>query len=199
MGHATDVANAFAPPDSPSVETLVQRCLPSLERWAHSKLPRAARGGVDTTDLVQEAALRMLKRGPRFQARHPEAVRAYMRQTVRNLIRDEMRRLACRPELVEIREELRCDRAGPLEFTIGQELRARYHAALSGLRLKDRRLLVARVEQGRSVNEIANAFGLPSPAAAHMAITRALNRLADRLNHLSLPGATTARFKTVTD
>jgi RNA polymerase sigma-70 factor (ECF subfamily) len=169
--------------DSASVETLVQRSLPSVERWAHGRLPRAARGQFDTRDLVQEAALRMLTRGRRFAPRHAKAVNAYLRMTVLNLIRDEARRIARRPESVELNEEPPCERTGPLRFTLRQELRARYEQALHELRPKDRELVVARVEDERNVKDIASAFGL-SPAAGRMAINRAINRLMQKLNRL---------------
>jgi RNA polymerase sigma-70 factor (ECF subfamily) len=48
--------------DRAAVEALLQRCLPSLKRWAHGRLPPAARGSLDTGDLVQEAALHALRR-----------------------------------------------------------------------------------------------------------------------------------------
>lgn len=166
----------------PSVDILVQGCLPSVQRWAHGKLPRGSRGDFDTTDLVQEAALRMLKRRALFEPRHPHAVQAYMRRTVMNLVRDEARRLARRPECVDLGDDLPCDQTGPLEITMRHELRARYEAALRTMRPKDRRLIVASMEEERHVSEIARIFGLPSPAAARMAVSRAIGRLMRKLN-----------------
>ena len=46
--------------DRPAMEALLERCLPPLKRWAHGRLPAAARGNMDTGDLVQEAALHVL-------------------------------------------------------------------------------------------------------------------------------------------
>jgi RNA polymerase sigma-70 factor (ECF subfamily) len=166
----------------PSVDTLVQGCLPSVQRWARGKLPRGSRGDLDTTDLVQEAALRMLKRRALFEPRHAHSVQAYMRRTVMNLVRDEARRLARRPEYVDLGDELPCDQTGPLEITMRHEVRARYEDALRTMRPKDRRLIVASLEEERHVSEIARIFGLPSPAAARMAVTRAIRRLMRRLN-----------------
>src|SRR5207249_4548259 len=39
--------------DRAALEALVQRCIPSLTRWAHGRLPMSARGSMDTGDLVQ--------------------------------------------------------------------------------------------------------------------------------------------------
>ena len=46
--------------DMLAMEALLQRCLPPLKRWAHGHLPPAARGRLDTGDLVQEAGLDVL-------------------------------------------------------------------------------------------------------------------------------------------
>jgi hypothetical protein len=52
------------------------------------------------------------------------------------------------------------------------------------MRPKDRRLIVASVSEERHVSEIARLFGLPSPAAARMAVSRAVNRLMRKLKGL---------------
>lgn len=187
MRQGIDVAEASvtdATADSTSVDTLVQRCLPSVQRWAHCKLPRGSRGDFDTTDLVQEAALRLLKRRSLFRPRHQQSVQAYLRRTVLNLVRDEARRIARRPALVDIVEDLPCGQTGPFEITFRHELRARYEEALRTLRPKDQRLIVASIEREHHVNEVARICGLRSPAAAHMAVARAWNRLVQKLSGL---------------
>ena len=183
MSHETDRTKG-SPADSPSVEALVQHCLPSVQRWAHGKLPRGARGEFDTQDLVQEAALRMLRRVREFEPRHDQAVHAYMRQIVRNLVRDEARRLGRRPVFQEINEEVPCDQTGPLEFTISRERRAQYEKALRDVCPKDRQLLVARIEEEMKSRDIARIFGFGSTDAARMAVARAIKRLMRILNHL---------------
>src|ERR1700712_4832265 len=81
----------------PHAETLLLNCLSSLRRWAHGRVPAAARGRVDTRDFVQEAAVRTLARLDVFEPRHPAALEAYMRRAIINLVRDEARRIARRP------------------------------------------------------------------------------------------------------
>ena len=71
---------------------LVERCLPPLRRWAHGRLPQFARDKFNTEDLVQEAVLRVLRRLETFESRQVGALQAFLRQTVRNLICDEIRR-----------------------------------------------------------------------------------------------------------
>ena len=79
--------------DRMAVEALLQRCLPALTRWAHGRLPPAVRGSLDTGDLVQDAVLHTLQRLDSFEPRHVGAMQAYLRQSVINRIRDEIRNL----------------------------------------------------------------------------------------------------------
>jgi len=185
MSQASDGAKApTETTDSVAVDSLVQSCLPSVQQWAHGRLPSAARGEFDTVDLVQEAALRMLKRGRRFEPRHAFAVRAYLRQIVLNLIRDKARRLMRRGESVELCEDVASDQSGPVEFAERAELRAYYEAGLRSLRPRDRRLVIAKLQEERKPKDIAREFGLSSPDAARMAVTRALRRLMRKLERV---------------
>src|SRR5712691_3709568 len=90
--------------DQLAVEALLQRCLPQLKRWAHGRLPAVARGHLDTGDLVQDAVINALARLETFEPRHVGAMQAYLRQSVINRIRDEMRRVVRRPAPVELPE-----------------------------------------------------------------------------------------------
>src|SRR5262245_52827265 len=116
--------------DRLAVEALLQRCLPSLKRWAHGRLPAAARGYLDTGDLVQESALHAIRRLDQFEPRHVGAMQAYLRQSVINRIRDEVRRVQRRPGAVELPEDLATDDSSPLEIAIRGEAYERYRAAL---------------------------------------------------------------------
>src|SRR5687768_1910429 len=91
--------------DRMAVEALLERCLPSLKRWAHGRLPPAARSTLDTGDLVQETVLHVLRRLDKFEPRHVGAMQAYLRQSVINRIRDEVRRVARQPAPVELSDE----------------------------------------------------------------------------------------------
>ena len=88
--------------DRLAVEALLQRSIPSLKRFAHGRLPAAARGSLDTGDLVQETVLHVLRRLDTFEPRHVGAMQAYLRQSVINRIRDEVRRIARHPSPSEL-------------------------------------------------------------------------------------------------
>lgn len=168
--------------DRMAVEALLQRCLPSLKRWAHGRLPAAARGSLDTGDLVQEAALHALQRLDVFEPRHVGAMQAYLRMSVINRIRDEVRRVTRHPAAEELPPEHPADSTSPLEAAIQTESYERYRAALELLKHRDREMVVARVEAQWSLSEIAQRFGLRTVDAARMAVSRAIRRLSDHMN-----------------
>ena len=171
--------------NSAAIEALLERCLPQLRRWAHGRLPASARGSMDTGDLVQVTVINVLARLDAFEPRHVGAMQAYLRQSVLNRIRDEVRKVARRPTSVELPEDLPSPLASPLESAISAETYARYRAGLAQLDPRDRELVLARIEAQWSFADIADRFGLPSADAARMAMSRTLRRLSHRLRHQS--------------
>ena len=71
----------------------------------------------------------------------------------------------------------------PLEQAIGQETLECYEAALARLKEDDREAIILRIELGYPYSEIVTALDKPSVAAAHMAVSRALVRLAEEMSH----------------
>jgi RNA polymerase sigma factor (sigma-70 family) len=167
-----------------ALEALLQRSLPRLKRWARGRLPAAARGLIDTEDLVQDAAINAVARLDRFEPRHVGALQAYLRRSVINRIRDEIRRVGRRPIAEDLSENLASRDASPQEVAMRKESYARYRAALEHLRPRDRELVVARLEAQWTLTELRQQFGFNSSAAARMALTRALNRLAEQMKTL---------------
>jgi RNA polymerase sigma-70 factor (ECF subfamily) len=167
--------------DAEALNLLFARYLPPLRRWASGRLPRWSRDLTDTDDLVQETAIRAVKRMPSFEARHEGALQAYLRQAIANRIKDEVRRHQRTPEAVELQDNQSDQGASPLELAIGREAVERYEAALERLRPEDREAIVARFELERSYQEIAIALGKPSADAARMAVSRALLKLAEEM------------------
>ena len=160
-----------------ALEALLERCLPPVKRWAHGRLPTHARGALDTGDLVQEAAMHVLGRLDKFEPRHVGAMQAYLRMSVVNRIRDEIRRVGRRPETVELTTEPISDATSPVEAAIRVQAYERYRSALGELRPRDREMVVARVELQWSAEQIAQRFEMPSLDAARVAVSRALKRL----------------------
>ena len=164
------------------MEVLVERCLPPLRRWAHGRLPQFARDKFNTEDLVQEAVLRVLRRLETFESRRVGALQAFLRQTVRNLICDEIRRTRHRSFSALVPEEVEDEQVSALEALIAKESVEHYESAMKRLQPIDRELIVARFEMGLAFSDVAVATGKPTAAAARMAVSRAMKKLADELS-----------------
>ncbi len=168
--------------DRDALERLFSRCLPALRRWARGRLPSAARGALDTQDLVQDTLLNSLRRLDHFESRHEGALQAYLRQAVLNRIRDEARRFSRRPAAAELTESQPAESASPLDIAIGRQGVARYEAALQRLRPADREAIIGRLELQYDYRELATILGKPNANAARVAVTRALARLMEQFD-----------------
>ena len=167
--------------DAHALSQLVERSLPPLRRWARGRLPKWARGLDDTQDLVQDAVMRTLPRLTSFEARHPGALQAFLRQAVANRIIDEVRKVNRRPGMVELPDNEPDPAPSPLEEAIGHERFERYEAALQTLKPGDREAIIARIELQQSYEEVAIALDKPSADAARVAVTRAVARLVEAM------------------
>jgi RNA polymerase sigma-70 factor (ECF subfamily) len=164
--------------DNEAVSLLVERSLPPLKRWARGRLPDWARSLAETQDLVQDAVIRAIPHLKHFEARHPGALQAYLRQAIANHIRDEIRKVNSRPPIGGDLPEGKVDPGpSPLERAIGRERLDRYDAALAKLRPVEREAIVARLELQQSYEEVALALGKPSADAARMLVARAVKNL----------------------
>jgi len=164
--------------DNDAVSLLVERSLPPLKRWARGRLPDWARSLAETQDLVQDAVIRAIPHLKHFEARHPGALQAYLRQAIANHIRDEIRKVNSRPPIGGDLPESKVDPGpSPLERAIGRERLDRYDAALAKLRPVEREAIVARLELQQSYEEVALALGKPSADAARMLVARAVKNL----------------------
>jgi RNA polymerase sigma-70 factor (ECF subfamily) len=167
--------------DRQALDDLLARYLPRLQRWATGRLPVGIRTMKDTGDLVQDAVINALRNLSGIEIRTDSALQAYLRRSVNNRIIDQYRRHGRRPQ----REELQDDAVGigpsPLEEAIGAEAMENYERALASLRDEDREAIILRVELDFEYDEIARQLEKPSAAAARMAVTRAIARLAEAM------------------
>lgn len=168
--------------DSTARDPLIRKYLPVLLRWAHGRLPARARDLGDTDDLVQVTLLRALDRVKEFEPRREGAFLAYLRRILQNQIRDQIRRVGRRPEIGELKTDIRGEERSPLESAIGRERIEAYEAALAKLPDQQREAIVLRIEMGYTHQEVAEAVGCPTANAARMLVARALVRLAESLD-----------------
>jgi len=167
--------------DRHAIELLVDRHRRPLQRWASGRLPRWARGMVETQDLVQETLFQTFRRIETFRPERVGALQAYLRQAVLNRIRDELRRAGRRPAADTLDEEHVDPGPSPLEEAIGREATERYEAALAALRPEEREAVIGRIELGYTYDELAEALGKPSSEAARKAAERALVKLVEEM------------------
>jgi RNA polymerase sigma factor (sigma-70 family) len=131
--------------------------------------------------VVQDVVVRALARLDRFEHRTVDGLQAYLRQSVRNRIKDEIRQVTRRGVPEELPDSLQDDAYSPLEELILKERSERYLTALRSLRPEDRLAIIFRLEHRRSFEVIAEKLGKSTPDAARMAVSRALKRLAEAL------------------
>ena len=176
-----DLLVAVRAGDEQALERLYARYVPDLRKWASGRLPQWARDLSDTHDLVQETVVRVFSKLDGFEYRGEGALLAYLRQSLLNRIRNEIRRARTRPAAGPLDSEIVDPAISPAERAISEQAIAGYEAALSRLKPEDREVIVARVELGLTYQEMVTMLGKPSPDAARMAVARALVRLTEQM------------------
>ena len=160
-----------------ALELLITRISPRIRRWAHGRLPIAARGMIDTGDIVQDVLVRSVRHLENFEQRGPGAFLAYLRRGLVNRLEDERRKLARRPVRTDIPDDAQAAQPSPLDQVLSDERRARYERALSQLDETEQAAIIGRFEWGYSYAELAIVLGKPTDGAARACVLRAVQRL----------------------
>jgi RNA polymerase sigma-70 factor (ECF subfamily) len=164
--------------DAAAREELLRRVMPLFERWAHGRLPAAARGAVDTADLVQVSVMRALARVEHFESAHPGAFFAYLRQILLNAVRRTIADEALPGRAValdDVAGEL-VDHGSTLERIVGRDNLLAYEQALAALPPAHQSLVVMRFEFGMSFVEIAQELS-ETPDGVRIKLNRALKKM----------------------
>jgi RNA polymerase sigma factor (sigma-70 family) len=169
--------------DEAALNDLFERYSKRLRIWAHGRLPAWARGPADTHDVVQDTLLHVIRRLDVFEPRHEGAFLAYVRMTLRNNITDRIRQAQRRGPTEPLASSKTSPEPSPYDIAEGSELLDRYEAALARLKPNDREAIIARIELRLSWSEVTVALNKPSVAAAQMAVSRSLVRLAREMSH----------------
>lgn len=170
--------------DDGALNALLVRLLPRLRRWAHGRLPAAARGVLDTGDIVQSVAAKAIRRLGSIEIDHSAALGAYLRQAIANEIADHWRRVVHRPDETSLHDALPAASTSPLERLIGAERLRRYEAALQRLAPAERETIIGRFELAYDYEDLARYLGKPSVGAARVAVHRAIKRLTEEARHV---------------
>lgn len=167
--------------DMAARDALIARYLPLLRRWARGRLPVAARDLGDTEDLVQITLIRGLGQVGSFEYGGAGSFLAYLRSTLMNLLRNEIRRAGRRGQNVQLDEvQVESQATSPLERAMGAERMERYEAALAALPKRARELIIMRLEFGMDYADMAMELE-STPDAVRMATRRATEMLARQL------------------
>lgn len=176
----TDLLGRIREGDTSARELLLARYLPLLRRWAHGRLPPGSRGLVETDDLVQVTLLRTLDQLHAINAPREGSFLAYLRRTLMNTLRNEIRRASYRA--AEPLDENVADRTSLLEQMIGKEVVDAYEDGLSRLPESLQEAVILKLEFGYDYRSIADAIGSPSPNAARMLVSRAMLKLSHAMD-----------------
>lgn len=167
-------------------DRILARYYPKLLRWASGRLPPQARSLSDTADLVQEVIFKAIRNLPHLEIPAHGGLLPYLRTAIRNLVRDQVRnarRHGRQAQIDDHDEELADRQPSPLEEALGRDAFDRYETALERLPSDDRAAVLLRLELDCNWGLIAKELGKPSAAAARMAASRALLRLAQEMSH----------------
>jgi RNA polymerase sigma-70 factor (ECF subfamily) len=168
--------------DDEALNALLARLLPRLRRWAHGRLPRGQRGLLETGDVVQVVAAKVVRRLAAIDIDRSAALGYYLRQAVANEIASMYRRPS--PHETSVGESLPAPVTSPLERLIGAERVARYEAALQRLPPAERDTIIGRFELAYDYDDLARYLGKPSAGAARVAVHRAVKRLTEEARHV---------------
>lgn len=172
--------------DEGARDELFRRYRLPLERFLHGRLPAAARGVLDTQDATQEVCIKVFRSLGRFDHRGIGSFWAYLRQAAMNWVRDLAKTPGKLRQASSLPEETRSQPAGsarsPLAEALTAENLAAFEAAVLTLDEKPRNALLMRIELDLDYRVIAEDCGYPSPDAARMAVTRALERVATEMS-----------------
>ncbi len=113
------------------------------------------------------------------------ALQAYLRQSIQNRIRDELRSFERRGTPNPLDSNSADSGPSPLERALDGEMRGRYLAALHRLRSSEQELIVGRLELGYSYEQLAIVTGRPGAESARVAVRRALLKLAEQMGDAS--------------
>ena len=176
-----DLIDAARGGDELALQHLYNRYVPDLRRWASGRLPFWARDLNDTHDLVQETVVSVFRKLEAFEYRGEGTLRAYLRTSLMNRLRNEIRRASARPPGETLDTGIEDRGVSPIDATIAAEVQDRYEAALARLREDERDLIIGRVELGLTYAELAVHANRTSPDAARMGVVRALVRLSEEM------------------
>jgi len=188
--------------DQRALEALLERHLSWLEQNIHHRLGEFLHARMQTGDVVQEVAIRVLQYRPRFLLSDEEEFRALLLRMVGNELRDQHDRVRAQRREVLRERPVPSDTVLNLDLPIRavttptqaaerRERQAWLELSLELLDDDDRRVLQLREWQGLSFGEVGEELGIPENTA-RMRFQRALPKLVEKMKALRVGGVASA-------
>jgi RNA polymerase sigma-70 factor (ECF subfamily) len=168
--------------DDGAMDALLTRYRPRLVRWARHRLRPVSRDLADTDDLVQNTLIKLVRNLEGFHCEGPAGFQQYLRLSIANAIRDEVKKSARRPLWEPVERSLASALPSPLRQMEVQEHLERYETALAQLSPDEQGAIIARFELGFTHDELAAALGKGTPDAARKLCCKAIARLLTIMN-----------------
>ncbi|MBK8979334.1 MAG: sigma-70 family RNA polymerase sigma factor [Planctomycetes bacterium] len=187
-----DLLRRHATGDREALAELLRRELPWLREFVSRRLGAHLRAKDETMDQVQDAMVDFLRDAPRFVVGDLAQFRALLARVVENNLRDRDAWFRARRRAMAAEQPLPSESVlqiasdsvtTPTQAAAESEWRAWVRLAMELMDPADRRLLVLREWDARSFVEIGELEGM-TPNAVRMRWTRAVARLADRIEKL---------------
>jgi RNA polymerase sigma factor (sigma-70 family) len=158
--------------DQSAIDQLVKIYYPILLNWAKGRMPFYHRDLVETSDIVHEALMSVIKKMDVLKAERTGAFFAYLRTTILNRIRREISQSKVRPQA-----NANTLNQSQLLHSDHLDLLMQYDQALEQLDEPEREAVMMRFEFGLSFEEVAKLIDKPTADAARMFIKRSLLKL----------------------
>ena len=168
--------------DTDSMNVLIKENLSWIQYTVRERMGPELRVEMDSTDVVQETVLRVLRQGPKYLVSDVKTFRAITARIAINILRDRFRRIQVqrRNDQKIIDLDRHGDVDGPITEAGNKESVQFVMLALELLSQKDRELIDLRQFQNLGFKEIAQRLE-SSPDAVRSGFGRALKRLAQRV------------------
>ena len=174
--------------DREALDALMGENLEWMRRYLRRTTPKEVRQRFESLDLVQDAAVQLLRRGPRFAPENRAQFRALLSKVLLYTVRDRLDHLHAAKRNAERPERLPSvgvSRIAPVERSptlpdaaaMREEKRTWVRLGLELVEPSEREVIELRQFQELGFEEIAERLGLASADAARMRFNRALTNL----------------------
>lgn len=179
-----------------AVGALMTLHLPYLRRIVELRMAPELKSRVDTSDIVQETQMVIIRRINEFVSKRPSSFRVWLRTRAIEQLADQYRRHVA-AEMRSVRREQTFGDASsmaiartllsetPSQALQKRELEKQVKDLVDNLREIDREILTLRHAEGLTNNEVAEALRI-DPMTAHKRYGRALRRLVERVKAAGL-------------